>query len=191
MGEVVLVGCEYNQLVSNTPVLNIFALGPTVWVQIPVQYKKYDLFEIHDISGKVSREVDFFGKAKFDHDHPWIGLPIEIFNLRSGKHIYKLVFLDTETNLQHLTFISYVSQDDNPETSYIYMKNRGNNDPEGNTWKDGKYADTFYENLRQEVEQTYGYDPLLFGETTSSWGSYNYCSTCVLPTCEQCPYRQE
>lgn len=182
----ILIGCDYNQLNLHTPVLNISSLGNSLHVKIPQAYCKYQLISIYDISGKEPREVNFFGLITQDYNHPWIDIPLSILSLRSGKHIYRLDFYDSITDTVNATFISYVSQDDNPETSYIYMKNRGNADSSANTWKDGSYADEFYEQLREEVEETYGYDPLLFGE---SEGNY-YCSMCALPTCDNCPYKE-
>lgn len=187
MRENVLIGCEYNQLKMHTPVLNLSSLGSVLYIQIPQELCKYQLCSIFDLSSKSPREVDFFGKISQDHDHPWIDIPVEILNLRSGKHTYRLDFLDLDTTTYHRIFISYVAQDDNPETPYIYMKNRGNTS-EDNSWKDGKYADDFYNKLRSEVEATYGYDPLLFAESESSVPAY--CSTCNLPSCENCPYKE-
>lgn len=185
----VLIGCSYDQLIYHTPVLNISSLGSTIYIKIPESYCKYTLCDIYDISNKEPREVDFFGKLQRDFDHPWIQLPVAIFNLRSGKHTYRFNFLDQITNTFETLFISYVSQDDDPETPYIYMSNRGNSTSSSNEWKDGTYVDTFYRNLREDTEQTYGYDPLLFGEYENIT-SYNYCSTCNLPNCNNCPYKE-
>lgn len=192
----ILVGCDYDQLNMHTPVLNLSALGGFLWMQIPVGFCKYQLFEIYDISDKVSREVAFYGKIHQDHDHPWLQIPTEILDLKSGKHTYRFDFLDVISNVYNTIFISYVIQDDNPLTSYVYMENRGNTSEEDNSWKDGQYADDFYENLRESVEETYGYDPLLFAESEGAYSdssnsdSYNYCSTCTLPSCENCPYKE-
>lgn len=188
MRDDILVGCEYNQLKMHTPMLNISSLGGIFYIQIPNEYKRYQLCSIYDLSGKSPREVDFFGKVQQDHSHPWVDVPVEVFSLRSGKHIYRLDFLDIECNLYHRLFVAYIAQDDNPETPYVYMQGRGNTSVEDNSWKDGSYADEFYSKQRAEVEATYGYDPLLFAE--SELNAPVYCSTCNLPSCENCPYKE-
>lgn len=188
MRDDILVGCEYSQLKMNTHLLNISSLGSVFYIQIPKEYCKYQLCSIYDLSGKAPREVDFFGKIQQDHNHPWIDVPVSIFNLRSGKHIYRLDFLDIACNVYHRIFVSYISQDDNPETPYIYMPDRGNVSKEDNSWKDGSYAEDFYIKQREEVEATYGYDPLLFAESEINTSAY--CSICNLSSCENCPHKE-
>lgn len=183
-----LVGCDYNELNMHTPVWNLSSLGSKIYVKIPVTYCKYLISDMYDISNGASREVDIFdGKVKTDKYHPWIEIQTSILNMRSGKHIYKINFLDPITDTTCSLFISYVAQDDNPETNYIYMRDRGNTNTRDNDWKDGMYADNFYAKLSEKVEQTYGYDPLLFGEEVNF---ANYCSLCTLPNCNNCPYKE-
>lgn len=159
---IVLTGCSYNQLNKYTPVLNLNSLDSCLLVSIPKKFCRYSLYQIMDLSSKSPREVNFFGKIQQDPDHPWLTIPLEILDVKSGKHTYKIVFYDSCTSSFESIFISYISQDDNPETPYIYMDNRGNINPADNSWKDGKYSDEFYEEMCKEYEATYGYDPRKF-----------------------------
>lgn len=184
MQQNMLTGCSYNQLNMNTPIFNISSLGSYLPMKIPKEFCKYQLCGIYDLSNGSPREVNFFGKISQDFFHPWIDLPCEILDLNSGKHTYRFDFLDVTCDVSCQLFASYVAQDDDPATPYVYMSNRGNTS-EDNSWKDGKYADDFYTDLRKEVEQTYGYDPLLFGESLSG-----PCATCTLSSCDNCPYKE-
>lgn len=180
-----LVGCEYNELNKFTPVLNLNSLQGAIWMSIPKVLSKQRLYEIHDISKQVSREVNFFGKIEQDYDHPWLRIPIEILNVRSGKHTYKFIFLDPVSGEFTNLFMSYISQDDNPETPYVYMEGRGNAVPEANKWKDGKYSEDFYNELRKNVEENYGYDPLMY----SGYSKESICAMCTTHDCSSCPYK--
>lgn len=185
----IIKACEYHELSANTPVLNLSSLGNYLWARIPVEYKHYQLIDMYDASGNELREVDFFGKIEMDHDHPWIGIPVTILDIHAGKHIYRFNFYDPSTGSYSSLFLSYRAQDDNPVTPYIYMPNRGNTSVENNSWKDGSYAEDFYRDMSSKVDyQVTGYDPLLFGEELNIG---NYCSNCVLTSCENCPYKQE
>lgn len=181
-----LFGCEYNELNKYTPVLNLNSLQGTIWMSIPKKLCKFQLYEVHDISKQVSKEVDFYNKIERDSDHPWMRIPLDILNLRSGKHVYKFIFYDPRSNEFYNLFMSYISQDDNPETPYVYMKGRGNPNPDTNTWKDGKYSEDFFNDLRKDVEDTYGYDPLMY----SGYSKSDYCSMCTTYDCDNCQYNK-
>lgn len=158
----VLASCAYNELNRHTPVLNLNSMDSCILVSIPKKLCKYTLYQIMDLSDKSPKEVNFYGKIQQDPDHPWLTIPLEILNVRSGKHTYKIVFYDSFHSSFESVFISYISQDDNPETPYIYMSGRGNADSNDNAWKDGKYSDEFYDEMCKEYEATYGYDPRKF-----------------------------
>ena len=145
------------------------------------------MYEIYDLSGSVSKEVNFYGKISQDLEHPWIRIPLEILDMKAGKHTYKLCFLNTCNNEAINTFISYISQDDNPETPYVYMTGRGNPVHDANTWKDGKYSEDYFKDFRQTIIENYGYDPFAYNGYTQE----NYCSICTTYDCNNCPYFNE
>lgn len=136
----ILKACNYNDLNKHTPVFHLSALEQYMWVKIPKQFDSYSLYSIDDISGLDSKEVDFYDKVFKDDCHPWLKIPVSILDIRSGKHIYKLRFADPNSEEIFDVYISYVCQDDNPETPYIYMSGRGNTTT--NTGKYGSYVDS-------------------------------------------------
>ena len=182
--ENILIACSYDQLNINNKIFNLNSLGDSFWVRIPKNLTKYNLFQIYDISGKLPREVNIFGRIHQDHEHPWIQLPLDILDVKSGLHTYKLDFLNPFSYDKETIFIRYTSQDDNPETPYVYMKDRKNPNHEANIWKDGKYADEYFEQLNRSIEATYGYNP----ETYSTYTNEEYCSHCTSYNCDNCPH---
>lgn len=181
-----LVGCNYDELNKFTPVLNLNSLSGSIWMSIPKRVNTFTLYEIYDISKQKSREVDFYGKIHQDFDHPWLRIPLQILDMRSGKHTYKFVFYDTKSSEFYNIFMSYICQDDNPETPYVYMDGRGNPNPDANIWKDGQYSEDFYNQLRKNIEDTYGYDPLMY----SNYSSTDYCAICTTYNCSDCSHRK-
>lgn len=180
-----LVGCDYDELNKFTPVLNLNSLSGFIWMSIPKYVNTFTLYEIHDISNQISKEVNFYGKIHQDYDHPWLQIPLQILNMRSGKHTYKFIFYDEICKEFHNVFMSYISQDDNPETPYVYMEGRGNPNPDVNTWKDGQYSQDFYDKLRKDIEDTYGYDPLMY----SGYTQKDYCAMCTTYNCSECSHK--
>lgn len=123
-----LEGCLYEDLAKHTPIFNIYALDDCVWVHLPSWIQRYKLMSIHDISGQFSKDV-IFNNANViqDHPKPWIKISTSLLDLRSGQHVYKLTFRDKKmTDNTPSIFISYIAQDNNPKTPYIYMPHRGN-----------------------------------------------------------------
>jgi hypothetical protein len=154
-------------------------------MSIPKRLNRCRLYEIYDLSKPASREVNFYGKITQDEDHPWLRIPLEILDMRSGKHTYKFSFLDERSNEFINTFVSYISQDDNPETPYVYMKGRGNTHHDANAWKDGSYSDDYFKNLQKAIIENYGYDPFSYNDYSQS----DYCSRCATYDCDNCPYK--
>ena len=184
--ENIIVACDYRELNKYTQVFNLASLQGSIWLSIPKYISLMRLFEIHDLSNKQSREVNFYGKIEQDFDHPWLQIPLEILDLKSGKHTYKLVFLNEKENEFRSIFFSYISQDDNPETPYIYMEGRGNSSHEANQWKDGSYSDEYFDYMRKEIENKYGYDPFSY----SGYDKSDYCARCTSYNCSTCPYNK-
>lgn len=149
-----LYACEYGELNSHTPVWNLSASDDTIYVKLPYTFSSYVLYKVDDITCGKSSEVNIFDNFYQDLGHLWISFPRAIFNMNPGKHTYKLYFID-KCNQSHSLFISYVCQDDDPMTPYIYMKDRGNTSSEDNEWKQGKYAQEYFNELNAVIEKEY------------------------------------
>lgn len=125
-----LEGCLYEDLVAHTKVFNLHALDEYIWILLPSWIRNYTLKSIHDISGQLSENVEFDETdVRQDYPRPWLRISKSLLKVESGQHTYKLDFrTEPETEDSPSIFISYIIQDNNPKTPYIYMPNRGNPD---------------------------------------------------------------
>ena len=123
-----LIACEYDKININTKVFNKDALASGVWVNLPAYFSSFALSKIIDISKQKYEEVEFDADTVMqDYPHPWVRIDTSILDLVSGMHIYKLVFEPIPKNgMSDAVYIAYIIQDDNPETPYVYMPDRGN-----------------------------------------------------------------
>lgn len=123
-----LIACEYDKININTKVFNKDALASGVWVNLPAYFSSFALSKIIDISKQKYEEVEFDADTVMqDYPHPWVRIDASILDLVSGMHIYKLVFEPIPKNgASDAVYIAYIIQDDNPETPYVYMPDRGN-----------------------------------------------------------------
>lgn len=123
-----LTACEYDTINVNTKVFNKDALSSGLWVNLPAYVSGLALTKIIDISNQKYEEVKFDASTVIqDYPHPWVRIDTSILDLVSGMHMYKLIFEPIPTNgMSKSVYIAYILQDDNPETPYIYMPDRGN-----------------------------------------------------------------
>ena len=54
---------------------------------------------------------------------------MQYLNLKSGKHTYRLMFVERYTDTDFSLYFSYIIQDDSPEKPYVYMKEDGASTP--------------------------------------------------------------
>ena len=123
-----LIACEYDKININTKLFSKDALSSGVWVNLPAYVSALVLTNIIDISRQKYEEVGFDADTVFqDYPHPWVRIDTGVLDLVSGMHIYKLVFEPIPNNgISETVYITYIIQDDNPETPYVYMPDRGN-----------------------------------------------------------------
>lgn len=123
-----LIACEYDKININTKIFNKDALSSGVWVNLPPYVSALALKSIIDVSKQKYEEVEFSADTVMqDYPHPWVRIDSGILDLVSGMHIYKLVFAPIpENGYSESVYIAYIIQDDNPETPYVYMPDRGN-----------------------------------------------------------------
>lgn len=123
-----LTACEYDTINIHTKIFNKDALSSGVWVNLPAYVSSLALSKIIDISNQKYEEIAFDASTIIqDYPHPWVRIDTGILDLVSGMHIYKLVFESIPSNgTEESVYIAYIIQDDNPETPYVYMPDRGN-----------------------------------------------------------------
>lgn len=126
--EMTLEACEYKNRSSSTVVINTKTLSTYMYIHLPVECVHLDLFEISQVTAESSssEDVEVIGKndiIKYK-DHPWVRIKSKLLDWFPGKHVYKLRFeVPHQINTNSVDYyISYVSQEDNPEKPYVYMR---------------------------------------------------------------------
>lgn len=116
-----LNACSYEDISSNTPVINKANFDHFLWIRLPVEIARYcSLYQLDEMVPK-HRIVSHVGFVERDSDRPWLKLTSEILDSTVGKHLYKLCFVHRVTNDVLNLYFSYTIQDDDPDKPYVYM----------------------------------------------------------------------
>lgn len=116
----ILKACDYNKLNTSCPVISSAELDDTFRIRVPYILIGYRLYDVLEVSCSPNRTVSFDG-IQFDKFHPWVDIPTCNLNRTSGKHTYKLSFMNECRGQYITTYISYIVQDDSPEKKYLYV----------------------------------------------------------------------
>lgn len=125
-----LRACSYQDIGKNTPVLNLDQIEYFLWIALdPEITSRCYFYEAAELD-KTDGPIQF--PDTFEHVSPtWIKVRTDYINKSVGQHIYRLSFVDRDTDDCFSFFVSYIIQDDRPEKPYIYM-NRKSEEPECN-----------------------------------------------------------
>ena len=123
MGAEIIPVVDYTELSCNRKVINRSNMPPIVHINLP-DYVVNNHYILNTIS-----EVDSDESLSFDccFPTPWIDIMSSNLNCSSGMHTYRLTFLDSQNSDVLYMYFSYIIQDDNPDTPYIYMKRSEDN----------------------------------------------------------------
>ena len=127
--EIIIEACTYKERASATVVINTKTLPDYMYIHLPVECTHLDMIKMTEItnqSDESSEDAEAFRKddiIKYP-DHPWARINSKVFNWLPGKHMYKLSFTVPSILSKNVTnyYISYISQEDNPEKDYVYMR---------------------------------------------------------------------
>lgn len=120
-----LKSCEYKKLNEHCIVVNINEVDEYLSVRLPFNMHGFKLYDILDVSSSPVKTVSF-ENVKYDEFHPWVDIPWKNLSKLSGKHVYKLSFMDSLKNRYFTTYVSYIIQDDDPHKPYVYMNSLHN-----------------------------------------------------------------
>lgn len=120
--------CEYKDIHNDMPVIKPILLGYKSWIELPMRLSiGYNLVEIHEVHPDIV-ELDWHGLA-CKCTGPWLHVRTSLLNTKPGMHIFKLSFVNTQTNNLSFTFFSYIIQEDNPDKSYLFdLDEKGDED---------------------------------------------------------------
>lgn len=113
--------CEY---IPHTPMISYSQIPEIIHVKIPDEIAKHvDLIRISEFSGDTIIDGDDLADVAQRTEHlPWIDIRTEMLSTEIGYHAYKFLFHDNDLGIDDSLYISYIIQNDDPDTSsYIYM----------------------------------------------------------------------
>ena len=126
--EMTLEAGEYKDRSSLTVVMNTQTVSKYVYIHLPVECVHLELLGLIELNSSADTSDDPEAMPKDAiikyKDHPWARIKSDVLNWAPGKHVYKLSFgVPHQLNPNKIDYyISYVSQEDNPEKPYVYMR---------------------------------------------------------------------
>lgn len=116
-----LEAVTYKDLSSVTKIFNLDTTEYYLWVHLPEEFNRdWNIYEVREM-GKYNLEVktSLFDREMFK---PWVRFILPALNMDVGKHIYKIHLVNKTNEDVVALYFSYIIQNDNPKTPYIYMK---------------------------------------------------------------------
>lgn len=120
--ENMLTACSYKDLYKHTPVIHKNTIEDYILCEIPTECIDLTLYEFRNISGRLNEELNIYKTIIKEPNHPWLKISSKVLDLDSGKHQYKMKFIGPCLREPVIYYLSYIIQDDYPDTPYIYMK---------------------------------------------------------------------
>jgi len=122
-----LHACEYKDISNNTPVWNRSALDYYVYIDVP--HSILSRCSLYDVAEMEREGLKGVPKDAVVRDvNCWLRANISLLNTAAGLHIYRLMFVDSMTNVTLDLYFGYNIQDDNPDKPYVYMKREDGGD---------------------------------------------------------------
>lgn len=119
-----LQACIYEDLPKHTKVFNEDTAEYHLWIHMnPEDVRGCAFYEVKEIGPNADNSKLFPDTFKRE-SQCWIKVKREYLNNAIGKHIYRLSFVNRETNDDFSLYVSYYMQNDNPEKPYVYMKEK-------------------------------------------------------------------
>lgn len=120
-GNLVLELGDYSYVQTCVKIINTHTIPNKVVVKVPkLLSSNYVLYEVKQILPDTG-EVDFSFCIEKKSGHPWMDIIPEFFDWTIGQHMYKFSFVNIYTNETCSAYLTYRSQQDNPERPYAYM----------------------------------------------------------------------
>lgn len=117
-----LQSCSYDNLAKNCKVFNLSTLNYHLWIYLNPEDVRDAYFDKGEEIGKGADNSKIFKDTFVRDGQCWIRANMDFLNLTTGKHTYRLSFIDRYTDTDFSLYISYIIQNDDPERPYVYMK---------------------------------------------------------------------
>lgn len=117
-----LHACKYQDLNKNTPVFNINTFEYFLYVYLePELSTNFQIFQVEELGDCVT---GIPLKCNISKERNWVKILSSVLNQKPGQHVYKISLVGGSNNDVIALYFSYIVQDDNPDKSYVYMKNQ-------------------------------------------------------------------
>lgn len=117
-----LESCTYDDISKYSKVINLNTLEYFLWIHIPEDISRnFELFQIDQVSPKLSEITNFKLFVKRDCRKPWLRITSKILDTSVGMHTYRLQFVNRCTDDVVSLYFCYIIQNDNPDKPYVYM----------------------------------------------------------------------
>ena len=117
----IMQSCHMCSLSSNTKVFNIQNFADTVCVKLPDDFPRdFELTGMYNL--ETDKVIDFEDYVEQVPYKPWVDIKKTVLSTEIGHHTYRLDFTQKGFAIGATCWFSYIIQDNNPETPYIYMK---------------------------------------------------------------------
>lgn len=118
-----LIAASHDDIAKNNKVFNLSELDYFLYVQLePPLSSKWYLYRVEEKLKDGSLRGVIFPDTVRKESPTWLKLTTTLINKEIGLHIYKLTFVDTETDVLTSLWFSYTIQNDNPDKPYVYME---------------------------------------------------------------------
>ena len=118
----VLEACRYDDLAKHSKVFNLAAIEYHLWIYLnPEDVRDCYFLKATEI-GENADNVNIYPDTFVRESQCWIRANTGYIGTETGKHTIKLWFVNRYTDVDFSLYVSYYIQNDNPEKSYVYMK---------------------------------------------------------------------
>lgn len=110
-----------SKMAENTKIFSMDELEYYAYIHLPSELSSHiQVYQVDEVAPNPKR-INVRGFMHRNDRRPWIKIVFGILDSSIGRHIYKLSCIDIHTNDLHDLYISYIIQNDHPDTPYIYM----------------------------------------------------------------------
>lgn len=113
----------YDKLPVLTKIFNVMQVSETLIVYVPSEITNYyELYRIDEVFPETKKDLDYTEHIVYRSHKPWVDIETSFLDVSWGHHIYKLYFINRNTDVTITQYFGYDIVDPNVEKPYVYMK---------------------------------------------------------------------
>ena len=120
--EATLDAVPHKQLPSRTRIFSIHDMEYYLWIRVnPEIAKNYTLYGLDEVGSTKKYDINLGDICYHETNRIWYRLNSMMLNRNSGQHVYRMHFVNRQTESTISLYFSYIVQTENPEKPYLYM----------------------------------------------------------------------